>query len=892
MNDYGMGPSPDGYGALSRPMPPRRGIDPSGRVVADSYQNDIMHGFEKQAPTYNSSNPERPQSSALVDLKDPIQVHLLTETALGDSKEFEILSQEELDGLKKQCQALTQRIENTRSNLLIQAKYRDAAVSMAKLYSPTIGESKKRSWLDGNRMSGDDMREAAAEREACERKCEELASELFGLEKELMEPRRRILEHTAGVLQLTHKASRRRLAHQNGQPLNGIPGSPESMYTYSHGRNSLDAPGDEVYMDDSFPGLDALDTARARKNPLPLEIPLKSPIREQQSQLREEMDRLKEENNTLLSSVAEMERKLEGLNGSLRETIVRFNPAGNTGYEPPPSTSAFSGSKPGEALRSQVDYLESGLVAVQAEQESYKPSVGGDAQLGERIESMNLQLRDLLMTADTHYEPVSMPDEADVEGQLRLLEDSLGHVDTNMSRLLQSGAGSSSVEAAMIEMWDVIQNGYTSIRQTREDRRRARAEKGLEDDESMSDDEGVDLTETYSPLNLSSRVRWLYRQATMLRDQKSVLKRQIKQQRELNNKSDAEKDAELAQKQEMLDEKELAIEQAESEAMNAQRMLSQALEDLEQAKGKTGNNEELEAELRERTERTEALETKLRDMQNHLATAESDSENTQKRLAQIDSTITALNAQLDEAERSRAEAEQSRAEVEERAGSLEQEIQQKQEALEEVQTALKNKEKDMDDLNASYVELKTEVTIARAELDGAYGSRAERAADAAALHNADQVEKLQAQVIRLKEELSGTVKDLEDITKEGISAEREKVDLEGKLDDALHVRTSLEAEVSSLRERLEVEAERSQEKMARLQEELDGERLKASRGDGARPGIGASLLSEQFRATMREERKKYQEDIREERSRTRKFEEELVKLKRAQGPGKSPLSPR
>lgn len=57
MNDYGMGPSPDGYGALSRPMPPRRGIDPSGRVVADSYQNDIMHGFEKQAPTYNSVGP-------------------------------------------------------------------------------------------------------------------------------------------------------------------------------------------------------------------------------------------------------------------------------------------------------------------------------------------------------------------------------------------------------------------------------------------------------------------------------------------------------------------------------------------------------------------------------------------------------------------------------------------------------------------------------------------------------------------------------------------------------------------------------------------------------------------------------------------------------------------
>ena len=783
-------------------------------------------------------------------------MHLLTETALSDSRQYEILSQEELDDLKKQCQALTQRIDNTKSNLLIQAKYRDAAVSMAKLYSPAVADDKKRSWFDGNRMSGDDMREAAAEREACERKCEELATELFNLEKQLMDPKRRILEHTAGVLQLTHKASRRRLAQQNGQPPNGIPGSPESMYTYSHGRNSLDAPGEEVYMDDSFPGLDALDTSRSRKGPLPLEIPLKSPIREQQSQLREEMDRLKEENNLLLNSVTEMEHKLEGLNGSLRETIVRFNPAGNSGYEPPPSASAPSGAKPGDVLRSQVDYLESGLVAVQAEQESYKPSAAaGDSQVGERIESMNLQLRDLLMTADTHYEPVAMPDEADVEGQLNLLEDSLRQVDTNMSRLLQSGAGSSTVEAAMIEMWDVIQHGYTAIRQSREDRRRTRAEKGLEDDESMSDDEGIDLAETYSALNLSSRVRWLYRQATTLKDQKSVLKRQIKQQRELNNKSDAEKDAEIAQKQEMLDEKELIIERVEREAMDAQRMLSSTLEDLEQARAKTGNNDELEAELRERTTRTEALESKLQEMQANLTTAESESETTQRRLAQIDSTINALSGQLDEADRSRAEAE-------DKANNLEQEIQRRQEALEETQNALKAKEKDMDDLNASYVELKTEVTIARAELDGADGSRAERAADAAAFRNANEVEKLQAQVVKLKEELSGTVKELEDITKETIAAEREKVDLEGKLDDALHVRTSFEAEVNNLRERIEVEAQRTHERMAKLQEDLDGERLKARRGEGVRPGAGASLLSEQFRATMREERKKYQEDIR------------------------------
>src|ERR1700755_1969452 len=71
----------------------------------------------------------------LLNVNDPIQVHLLVETALGDSKTFEILSPEEVDELKKQCRALTQRIEQTRQNLAIQSKYRDAAISMAKLYS-------------------------------------------------------------------------------------------------------------------------------------------------------------------------------------------------------------------------------------------------------------------------------------------------------------------------------------------------------------------------------------------------------------------------------------------------------------------------------------------------------------------------------------------------------------------------------------------------------------------------------------------------------------------------------------------------------------------------------------------------------------------------------------
>lgn len=128
---------------------PFQDVLPTGRAMANGYRQDIVNGFEAERPRYNPSNTDHPQSSPNVDLKDPIQVHLLTETALSDSREWVILSQEEVDDLKKQCQSIVQRIEQTRANLAIQSKYRDAAISMAKLYSP----GKRRSILSDT--SGD-----------------------------------------------------------------------------------------------------------------------------------------------------------------------------------------------------------------------------------------------------------------------------------------------------------------------------------------------------------------------------------------------------------------------------------------------------------------------------------------------------------------------------------------------------------------------------------------------------------------------------------------------------------------------------------------------------------------------------------------------------------------
>ncbi|KAL6698896.1 Up-regulated during septation domain-containing protein [Trichoderma pleuroticola] len=921
-------------------------------AMAGGYEKDGVHGYEQADHQLEPMDPNDAPNGSLADLKDPIQVHLLTETALSDSKEYEILSQEEVDKLKKQCQLLSQRVESTRSNLAIQSKYRDAAVSMAKLYSAGKTEEEL---LDDPRA-----KEVELERETTERKCEELSRELFNLEKNLIGPQRRLLQHTAGILQLTHKASKRAAARalQNN---NEIPGSPESLYTYSQSRDSLAQVVDEDYFEDpSLYQLDSMQGLQTGHLKSAIDIPLKSPVREQATHLRGEIDKAKEENALLVNLVADMEQKLESLSLSLRETIVKFNPEVNSDYLDPPIESAAGESKPGDMLRRQIDYLESGLVAVQAEQESFISSGGGNNN-----------------SSGNNY----------------LLDD-----------------GAERIEAVLVGLWNRMQSGFAAKKQQNEERRRQRAEKGLVDDDDTSDDDAFDADETYNLIAFESKVEWLYSRASTLKDQKSVLKRQIKQQRELNNKTDAEKDEEIERRQEELDQTRFLLERAEKDAMDAQTMLADALQDLEKAQGSSsGISEEelhkhtvkvgaLEAELatlhariksheaaiEERDAKLEALDSEVEES---IARAESLEAETQAHKAQVDSLEGEIQARNDRIEALEAEihtrsaraesleaevlahgvrVESLESEIQARSahieslenkiqghnsniGSLEAEIQSRDEqirslgadleahnerggsyaaqiaaleaenkkfielssqlddaskekaAAEEMARALQQevenikashtdkekeiaqKDADLEQLNMTLVEIKTELTFARAELDGAYGSRAERAADAAALSNQEEVVRLTGQVERLKKELAGTVQDLEAITKETIGAEREKIDLEQKVDEAISAKATLEADL-----------DKSRQLIARLQEDLDSERFKVgvSQGGVTKVGAGAALLSEQFRTSMREERKRFHEDIKEERAKYRKLEEEYIRLKKSQAASNAPPSPR
>lgn len=145
-------------------------------------------------------------------------MYLLTETAIGDSTNYEVLSFEEVEELKKEVTLLSTRIQGTKRKLALETKLRDAAQSLGRLYSPPSPRSSGEYGANGgsasNRMSrgifgrsgaSEALDKSDSELAVSQRRCEELAQELWKLEKRSQKITQRLLEHTAGVLQMTHK---------------------------------------------------------------------------------------------------------------------------------------------------------------------------------------------------------------------------------------------------------------------------------------------------------------------------------------------------------------------------------------------------------------------------------------------------------------------------------------------------------------------------------------------------------------------------------------------------------------------------------------------------------------------------------------------------------------
>ena len=263
--------------------------------------------------------------------------------------------------------------------------------------------------------------------------------------------------------------------------------------------------------------------------------------------------------------------------------------------------------------------------------------------------------------------------------------------------------------------------------------------------------------------------------------------------------------------------------------------------------------DEAQVALRKRNERIAALEAGTKELQARIAEAEAE--------------IRSITAQLQEANEAKNAAEQA-------AKEKQAEVDSKQKEIEENQ-------KELGETMGMVAELKMEAALAKAELDGAYGSRKERAAEAAALYDTSETAKQQNRIAALEKELKGTAKDLTDVVQQSLESEKKIGALETELDKVTAERARLrdereragqeldrrlreaEEEARHAESRLNEDLARVRRERQQLQDELDNERLRSANMPPLSPGGGprTSYLTEQYRSGLRAERRKHEEQL-------------------------------
>ena len=760
---------------------------------------------------------------------------------MSESQQYEVLSIEEVEELRKEIAILTSQIDGTKRKLVMEDKIRDAAQSFNRLDSPAnrdnardaFGRSPKghRRSILGSRGSLNDMlNKNDDELAASTRRCEGLAQELWKLEKRMQELQQRLLEHTAGVLQKTHTGFLK-----NETP----PHSPDGLAPYGNGlgsRGRLDAIHD--FDDRSF--YETLDTLLDIRDDALDENNLSQRNATQQHQ-----------------AVLDAEQRLKNLTSNLKSFILQAD-SGNNELPESRSREGQDQHAPNTSIQAYLDYLENGLDSVRKD-------------------------RDHLISRSDFNEQKS--------GQY---------------------------ETTVMGLWEIIASQQNKTGGQSQQR-----------DSSDSDSSGASSRsiEDFSLQAFSARVQSLFTRLTGLKEQKDILTRQIQQQRELNGKSDAQKDAQISDLSIELENTQKALEEKQQEAKDTRDELVLVTQHLDTARQEATLQEQqrsmternaLEAEKQARRDVEEQLHAQLHAKQDELQKLEAELSD-----AKDDSgiAIAAMRAELQESEKRTQEsiaqleaANEAKADQDAVESNLKQQLDTK---TNEVVKA----HGEMENLESQMVRLHTELTVAKAELDGAYGTRAQRAAEVASNpavqkeldeiteRNKSLLEEITAlkthqETLRssnsdlsqraqtLQRELSETIGEYETMTKASIEFEKD--------------REALEASLDTLRDRCEdLENQLGDEKLRSLG-------VKSPSGPGQRdsqvPGAtSASVLKTEFKKMMREMRAENMKALRVslvvrdlrsgllneaqlEQDERRKLEAVIRTLKRDQTPGKSSLS--
>ena len=791
-------------------------------------------------------------------------MHLLMETAMGDSDEYRVLSFDEIEELKKELSVLFSRIDGLKHKLALEIKLRDAAQSINRLYTnrgregntdgaPKSPKKHRRSLL-GSRGGGTDLLSRTDnEVVASGRKCDDLAQELWKLENRSQGLEKRLLEHTAGILQMTHKG------FLMDHPRSDYLASERDNTNGDWGTQLMD--GVNVFDDRStyraYSLFDEYGAGFENGQGGPMDRPIMpNPEFARQTQ-----------------AIIETEERIENLNDRLRDLILQVNPQQNSLARASRSRST-DGSDAIEGLREQLDALDTNLTAMPGQQVAAASNLERSMfSAEEKIEDLNSYLHSVIIGAG-RGPTANFPSPPQVSGkslqaQLSYLESSLEVIDQKMqqletgtkdssTKLLDHQANAEQSELVLTGLWEIMVSGELE------------AKKGAEN--SHSSDPAP--REQFSLQAFSAKVQSLYARATSLQEQNDILSRQIRQQRELHEKYVSGKDEQLESLVSELEHTRNLHKSSQKEVKGTQDELTFAIERLEvvrreatlreQQRGMDGSQalkveqkarreseEHLLAEIQAKQDALYQLEAELQELRDDAGINKAEM---QGKVAESDRRIQRLNAQL-------ADTTASKGAIETRVLSLENAIEERARELSEVQSRMK-------ELEGEVARLNTELTVAKAELDSAYGTRAERAADIAmkpALQNEiddlgqrniallQEISVLKttqssassgnasiaARVDALQSELTETIAEYEVMTKASIEFEKEREQLENIVDE--------------LRDRVEVaESELSDEKVHMLG--LKNAGTSSSRDSMVVGNTSTMVLKNEFKKMMRETR--------------------------------------
>ncbi|KAJ5983499.1 hypothetical protein N7481_005598 [Penicillium waksmanii] len=861
---------------------------PIGKSLVDGYR-DAVHPQHDDRSRYNPLNAAHPRSSVLVNTNDPVTMYLLTETAIGDSNNFEILSFEEVEDLKKERTLLSSRIEGSKRKLALETKLRDAAQSIGRLYSPPSprdsgeygvnGSSKshRRSRsIFGKNGTTDILDKSDSELAMSQRKCEDLAQELWKLERRSQQIGQRLLEHTAGVLQMTHKGMRK-------------------------GPKNLDAPSDELYDGHEFDDRSLYRTPEHLDNyGVKGRIEVNAP------------------SSGLSSEAAEAtQRRLEELSERMCNMMIEATPD---------EFSANRSLDPASAAEAHLVYLENSLntlgsrpaaaaVGVSASGAAPAPEIEGAWK--QQITDVNERLQNIvdrfgLTRSPTLPPPPSAYDGDGLEEQLSYLQTGVDGLASRVDGLLEQ----KSILTTQIQQQRELNSKSDAERDAhigdlteqlshaRRDGKSAQDEldvvmqqlEAMRHDGSSQDEAKASLVQAEGEIaRLQSVVESLHREADA----------RTEEMRETRDRAEYEASQSEAQIEEMREARDRAerqvtqlevdIQQIRSDSdSRMEAVTSRGLESDSRVQEAESRAQEAEFRLQETGSRLQEAESRLQEAESHLQTINSRGLEEASRVQEAESRAQEAEFRLQEAASRAQEAESRLQEVDARVQeAVDQRIQ-----AEENSTRLQN---EMTDMEGEVVRITTELTMVKAELDGAYGTRAQRAAEAAAnpefqneidalnTRNIELTEELaalksqrgggdlQQRADTLEKELRETIDDYEAMTKASIEFEKERERFEGVID--------------SLRDRSEqLEQQLSEERISWMN-------LSSPTSMGRDPTLETTstmVLKNEFKKMMRDTRNENMKILKAEQEERRRIEGLLRALKKEHAqvtgkPGPSPI---